>query len=204
MAVQIETLEKLERRITLTVPAQEINAEVESRLKKLSRTVCADGFRPGKVPLSVVAQRYGASVQYEVMNDKIAARILARLHAAGLLPAVWVPPQAVRELRALVAQRQKMRELGGKAKTRLHNVLHRHHLRAPKGHVFAAKNRSFWENLPVSSVEKAVALSDLEALERARSELGPRLPLVVVPRLHGDVGDAERLVELLPWLVGAN
>ncbi|HEX6722328.1 MAG TPA: trigger factor family protein, partial [Burkholderiaceae bacterium] len=48
MAVQIETLEKLERRITLTVPAQEINAEVESRLKKLSRTVRADGFRPGK------------------------------------------------------------------------------------------------------------------------------------------------------------
>ena len=73
MAVQIETLEKLERRITLTVPAQEITAEVESRLKKLSRTVRADGFRPGKVPLSVVAQRYGASVQYDVMNDKIGA-----------------------------------------------------------------------------------------------------------------------------------
>lgn len=73
MAVQIETLEKLERRITLTVPAQEISAEIEARLKKLSRTVRADGFRPGKVPLSVVAQRYGASVQYEVMNDKIGA-----------------------------------------------------------------------------------------------------------------------------------
>jgi len=71
MAVQIETLEKLERRITLTVPAQEISAEVEARLKKLSRTVRADGFRPGKVPMSVVTQRYGASVQYEVMNDKI-------------------------------------------------------------------------------------------------------------------------------------
>ncbi|MCG3188524.1 MAG: Trigger factor [Burkholderiaceae bacterium] len=73
MAVQIETLEKLERRITLTVPAQEISAEVQARLKKLSRTVRADGFRPGKVPLSVVAQRYGASVQYEVMNDKLGA-----------------------------------------------------------------------------------------------------------------------------------
>jgi trigger factor len=80
MAVQIETLEKLERRITLTVPAQEISAEVETRLKKLSRTVRADGFRPGKVPMSVVAQRYGASVQYEVMNDKIGA---AFEHAAN-------------------------------------------------------------------------------------------------------------------------
>jgi trigger factor len=44
---------------------------VQSRLKRLSRTVKADGFRPGKVPMSVVAQRYGYSVQYEVMNDKV-------------------------------------------------------------------------------------------------------------------------------------
>ena len=59
MAVNVETLEKLERRITLTLPSSVINGEVESRLKKLSRTVKADGFRPGKVPMSVVAQRYG-------------------------------------------------------------------------------------------------------------------------------------------------
>jgi trigger factor len=71
MAVNVETLEKLQRRITLTVPASEIAGEVDARLKKLARTVKADGFRPGKVPMSVVAQRYGYSVQYEVMNDRI-------------------------------------------------------------------------------------------------------------------------------------
>jgi trigger factor len=71
MAVQVETLEKLERRITLTLPATTISGEVESRLKKLSRTVKADGFRPGKVPMSVVAQRYGYQVQYEVVNDRV-------------------------------------------------------------------------------------------------------------------------------------
>lgn len=71
MAVNVETLEKLERRITLTVAATEINGEVETRLKKLARTVKADGFRPGKVPMSFVTQRYGYSVQYEVVNDKI-------------------------------------------------------------------------------------------------------------------------------------
>jgi trigger factor len=71
MTVQVETLDKLERRITLTLPTSTINSEVESRLKKLSRTVKADGFRPGKVPMSVVAQRYGYSVHYEVMNDKV-------------------------------------------------------------------------------------------------------------------------------------
>ena len=71
MSVQVETLEKLERRITLTLPAASITSEVTSRLKRLSRTVKADGFRPGKVPMSVVAQRYGYSVHYEVMNDKV-------------------------------------------------------------------------------------------------------------------------------------
>ena len=54
MAVTVETLEKLERRITLTLAAADINSEVENRLKKLARTVKADGFRPGKVPMSVV------------------------------------------------------------------------------------------------------------------------------------------------------
>ncbi len=71
MTVHVETLDKLERRITLTLPTATINSEVESRLKKLSRTVKAAGFRPGKVPMSVVAQRYGYSVHYEVMNDKV-------------------------------------------------------------------------------------------------------------------------------------
>jgi trigger factor len=71
MAVTVETLDKLERKITLTLPADIIRSEVDTRLKRLARTVKMDGFRPGKVPLSVVAQRYGYSVQYEVMNDKV-------------------------------------------------------------------------------------------------------------------------------------
>lgn len=71
MAVTVETLDKLERKITLTLSAEVIKNEVESRLKRLARTVKADGFRPGKVPMSIVAQRYGFSVQYEVMNDKV-------------------------------------------------------------------------------------------------------------------------------------
>jgi trigger factor len=88
MAVQIETLEKLERRVTLTLAADVINGEVENRLKRLSRTVKADGFRPGKVPMSVVAQRYGYSVQYEVVNDRVGqafndAATEAKLRVAG-------------------------------------------------------------------------------------------------------------------------
>jgi trigger factor len=89
MTVQIETLEKLQRRITLTLPVESISGEVQTRLKKLARTVRADGFRPGKVPMSVVAQRYGYSVQYEVMNDKVgeafnSAANEAKLRVAGM------------------------------------------------------------------------------------------------------------------------
>jgi trigger factor len=89
MTVQVETLEKLQRRMTLTLPADAITGEVESRLKKLSRTVKAAGFRPGKVPLSVVAQRYGQSVQYEVVNDKVGEAFAsaageAKLRVAGM------------------------------------------------------------------------------------------------------------------------
>lgn len=88
MAVTVETLEKLERRITLTVPADAINGEISTRLKKLSRTVKVDGFRPGKVPMSVVAQRYGKGVENEVINDKLgeafgAAAAEAKIRVAG-------------------------------------------------------------------------------------------------------------------------
>jgi trigger factor len=88
MAVNVETLEKLERKITLTLPASVIQSEVDSRLKRLARTVKMDGFRPGKVPMTVVAQRYGYSVHYEVMNDKVGEAFAqaaneAKLRVAG-------------------------------------------------------------------------------------------------------------------------
>lgn len=88
MSVTVETLEKLERRITLTLAASEVGNEVQTRLQRLARTVKADGFRPGKVPMSVVSQRYGYSVQYEVINDRVGrafadATAQAKLRVAG-------------------------------------------------------------------------------------------------------------------------
>lgn len=84
MAVTVETLEKLERKMTLTLPLNTIQSEVDSRLKKLARTVKMDGFRPGKVPMSVVAQRYGYSVHYEVMNDKVGEAFASAANEAKL------------------------------------------------------------------------------------------------------------------------
>ncbi|ARV17830.1 MULTISPECIES: trigger factor [Comamonadaceae] len=84
MAVTVETLEKLERKITLTLPVGVIQTEVDSRLRKLARTVKMDGFRPGKVPMNVVAQRYGYSVHYEVMNDKVGEAFATAANEAKL------------------------------------------------------------------------------------------------------------------------
>ena len=84
MTVNVETLEKLERKITLTLPVDAIQNEVTTRLKRMARQVKMDGFRPGKVPFNVVAQRYGYSVHYEVMNDKVGEAFAVAANEAKL------------------------------------------------------------------------------------------------------------------------
>ena len=84
MAVTVETLEKLERKITLTLPVDVIAKEVDVRLKRVARQVKIDGFRPGKVPMNIVAQRYGYSTQFEVMNDKVGEAFAVATNEAKL------------------------------------------------------------------------------------------------------------------------
>jgi transposase len=93
-----------------------------------------------------------------VKTDCSDARELARLLATGYLDdeGVWVPPQAVRELRTLTTSRYKLVRIRTQAKNRLHAILGRHHLPPPEGTVpFSKKHESFWLNLPkLSSAEK--------------------------------------------------
>lgn len=69
MQVSVETTSGVERRMTVTVPAEQVQQEVDKRLQTLARTTRIDGFRPGKVPVKVVATRYGAQVRQEVVNE---------------------------------------------------------------------------------------------------------------------------------------
>ncbi len=96
----------------------------------------------------------------QVMNDKIAASILARLLAKGLLVSIWVPPQEVRELRGLVAQRSKMTRLSTQAKNRLRALLQRHHLTPPEGNPFAVDQVDWWLALSIGKLEKINLQSD--------------------------------------------
>jgi trigger factor len=74
MANTVENLSPLERRLTMAVPAADIDRQVDERLKKLARTMRMPGFRPGKVPLKIVAQQYGPQVRSEVIASCSSAR----------------------------------------------------------------------------------------------------------------------------------
>jgi len=110
-------------------------------------------------------------VKAQVKTDKKAALSLAQLHAAGLLSGVWVPPSEIRELRAMIAQRSKMIRLSTQAKNRLHSLLHRKHLSPPEGDLFIEERRGWWQELPLSALEKARVESDWETLKFAREQI---------------------------------
>lgn len=89
MQVSVETTSGLERRMTVTVPKENIDGEVEKRLKELAGRVKIDGFRPGKVPFSVVRKKFAGSVSQEVMgevmqNSFYEAVMQEKLHPAGM------------------------------------------------------------------------------------------------------------------------
>lgn len=74
MSVTVETLENLERKVVLSLPWSEINAETDKKLKQTQRHAKIDGFRPGKAPLKMIAQMYGASAQNDVINELVQRR----------------------------------------------------------------------------------------------------------------------------------
>jgi len=71
MATAVESLGKLERRLTISFPVADVRTEVEKRLKQQAKTARAPGFRPGKVPLKMVAAQYGYQIETDVLNDKV-------------------------------------------------------------------------------------------------------------------------------------
>ena len=67
----VETLEGLERRVSMTLPAADIERQIDARLKQLARNIKMPGFRPGKVPMKIVAQTYGPQVRSEVLSESV-------------------------------------------------------------------------------------------------------------------------------------
>ena len=90
MQVSVETLEGLERKLKIAVPAQEVDTEVDRRVADAAKKVRLDGFRPGKVPLKVVRQRFGAALRQEVVAD-VAQRSFQQAIAQESLTVVGEP-----------------------------------------------------------------------------------------------------------------
>ena len=87
MQVSLETTSGLERRLTIGVPAEQVENEVENRLKQAARNVTLKGFRKGKVPLSEVKKRFGAGIRQEVVGDVISRSFYAAVQKENLKPA---------------------------------------------------------------------------------------------------------------------
>lgn len=89
MQVSVDTTQGLERRLTITVPAETIDSAVKSRLQQLAKTQRINGFRPGKVPVSVIKKRFGQAVRQEVAGEAMQrnfyeAVVQEKLNPAGM------------------------------------------------------------------------------------------------------------------------
>ncbi len=87
MQVSIETTSKLERRLTVGVPAATVDSEVDARLKQAVKNVRLPGFRPGKVPLKVMRQRFGTGVRQEVLGEVMSRSFQEAVAQEQLRPA---------------------------------------------------------------------------------------------------------------------
>ncbi len=84
MAANVEQLGALERRLQMKVPLAGIEQEIDQRLKKLARNAKMPGFRPGKVPMKVLAQAYGPQVRSEVLGDAVQKAFTDAVREANL------------------------------------------------------------------------------------------------------------------------
>ncbi|MCJ8270389.1 MAG: trigger factor [Psychrosphaera sp.] len=87
MQVSVETTQGLERRLTITVPAEKVDTEIKNRLRHIAKTQRIDGFRPGKVPVSVIRKRYGIAVRNEVAADMMQRNYVDALVGEKINPA---------------------------------------------------------------------------------------------------------------------
>ena len=88
MHVSVEQTGALERRLTVQVPASEVQARIDARLKEIGRKVRIKGFRPGRIPASVLQQRYGKQVRQEVFAETMQTTLSEALQQESLRPVV--------------------------------------------------------------------------------------------------------------------
>jgi trigger factor len=84
MQVSVENVSGLERRLKISVPATQVEKTVNNKINQAARTIKLDGFRTGKVPVTVVKKRYGAGIRAEALDDIIRDSYVAALEQTQL------------------------------------------------------------------------------------------------------------------------
>ncbi|CDL08306.1 Cell division trigger factor [Klebsiella pneumoniae IS43] len=110
MQVSVETTQGLGRRVTITIAADSIENAVKSELVNVAKKVRIDGFRKGKVPMNIVAQRYGASVRQDVLGD-----LMSRHFVDAIIKEKSIRPRA--ELRSGRIQTGRRLHLRGRVRS---------------------------------------------------------------------------------------
>ena len=111
---------------------------------------------------------------------------LVRLLIADIVPAVWVPPVEVRQLRALISYRWRLVKMSTAIQNRMHSLLHRHNINAPEGKVDTGENRAWWEKLELSEFENLRLKQEIKTLRLIRENI------VEVERELGRLSTSER------------
>lgn len=129
-----------------------------------------------------------------VKTDKQDIECLIRLLIVGMVPEVWVPPAHVRELRGMIAYRNRLVKTGAMIRNRLHSLLHRHNLALPESGLC---DRAWWENQTISRLEKLQVRQELgllEKVEQSKAELDNELGKMSVGETWGKA--ATRILQL--------
>ena len=87
MQVSVENIGSLERKVHVEVPETRVASEISSRLQNMTKTTKVEGFRPGKVPLKVIDNRYGVQVRKEVIGELVRQTLFEAINQENLKPA---------------------------------------------------------------------------------------------------------------------
>ena len=204
MQVSIENLGTLGRKLTVSVPADQLESTIRQRLGELSRTVRLKGFRPGKVPGKVIEQRFGAQVRSEAVGDLIQRSFSQAVQQENLRPAVQpaietsgVPEDGEFKYTATF---EVMPEIGTIDVSALK-------ITRPVAEVADAdidrmietlrQQRRTWDDVP-----RAAAMGDLVMFESVTTAGDERIPAEGVDRSGTVLGSGGILIELEEQLVG--
>ena len=204
MQVSVESVGNLERRVILSLPTGDVEAQVGGRLREIARSARIKGFRPGKVPASVVEQRYGQQVRAEILDDLLRRGLDQAVRENALR--VAGAPEIRRDEAAgegelkFVAALELVPEFGELDMAKLQVVRHTAEVtEADIGRMLEnlRQQRASW-----TRVERAAQAGDLADLETASTVDGQRMPAEGFEKTSTVLGSAALYPEVEAAIVG--